>query len=457
MRRGLWRVDSAKRPVIERASSADLAFLAMEAGNVPEQFAAILLVEPAGDFILSHLRQVISERILAIPRLRQRLIKVPVGCGHPVWVDDHDFHIDHHVRAVSCRHPGDERALFETALSVIMEPLSKRAPLWSIFLITELADSRAAVVVVLHHVLADGLGGVNVLAALVDPGMEPASVPFPRPRPALPILARDALLTRLHGMRQAGGSWRSLRRAMFAGGGFRPDPAVPCSLVQPASPRLRMATVRLERARLAAAAHRNGATTNDAVLVAVGAALHKILLSRGESVDPIAITVPVSGRGSRPGPAVGNLVSPMLVDVPAGGAVGERLAQVEAAVRAHKAAATGPPPIAILGGLFRVVARLGGYRYYMNHQRRFHTLVTHVRGPAEPLSFDGHPVSEAIPVAIGERGNMTVSFEALSYAGILTITVIVDPEHGPDLDDLIDQLRTELDSIIASPERKEAS
>ena len=400
---------------------------------------------------------VISERILAIPRLRQRLIKVPVGCGHPVWVDDRDFDIDHHVRAVSCRPPGDERALFDTALSVIMEPLPRKAPLWSVVLITELADGRAAVVVVLHHVLADGLGGLNVLAALVDPGVEPAGVPFPRPLPALPILARDALLTRLRGMRQAAGSWRSLRRAMFAGGGFRPHRAVPCSLVQPTSSRLRMAAVRLERARLAAAAHRNEATTNDAVLVAVGAALHQILLSRGESVGPIAITVPVSGRGSGPGPAVGNLVSPMLVEVPTSGAVRERLAQVEAAVRAHKAAATGPPPIAIMGGLFRVVARLGGYRFYMNHQRRFHTLVTHVRGPAEPLTLDGHPVTEAIPVAIGERGNMTVSFEVLSYAGMLTITVLVDPEHGPDLDDLTRSLQHELDSIIASSERKEAS
>jgi diacylglycerol O-acyltransferase / wax synthase len=177
-----------------------------------------------------------------------------------------------------------------------------------------------------------------------------------------------------------------------------------------------MAVVRLERARLAAAAHRNGATTNDAVLVAVGATLHQILLSRGESVDPIAITVPVSGRGSRHGPAVGNLVSPMLVQVPAGGAVPERLAAVEAAVRSHKAEATGPPPIATLGGLFRVVARLGGYRYYMNHQRRFHTLVTHVRGPAEPLTLDGHPVSEAIPVAIlMTQVKMPVSRESLTH------------------------------------------
>jgi diacylglycerol O-acyltransferase / wax synthase len=95
---------------------------------------------------------------------------------------------------------------------------------------------------------------------------------------------------------------------------------------------------------------------------------------------------------------VGNLVSPMLVDVPTTGGLGARLAQVEAAVHAHRAAATGPPPIAILGGVFRFLARLGGYRFHMNHQHRFHTLVTHVRGPAEPVTFGGHQVSAAIPV-----------------------------------------------------------
>ena len=96
-----------------------------------------------------------------------------------------------------------------------------------------------------------------------------------------------------------------------------------------------------------------GATTNDAVLVAVGGVLHQDLLSRGEPVDPIAVTVPVSGRRPARGPAVGNLVSPMLVNVPARGNISERLERVEAVVRgAHKSAATGPPPIAILGGVF---------------------------------------------------------------------------------------------------------
>ena len=85
-----------------------------------------------------------------------------------------------------------ERALLDTALSVIMDSVAERGSAVVGSSDPELADGKAAVVVVLHHVLADGLGGLNVLAALVDPGVEPAGVPFPRPSPPLPILARDA-------------------------------------------------------------------------------------------------------------------------------------------------------------------------------------------------------------------------------------------------------------------------
>jgi diacylglycerol O-acyltransferase / wax synthase len=96
------------------------------------------------------------------------------------------------------------------------------------------------------------------------------------------------------------------------------------------------------------------------------------------------------------------------------------------------------------------LARLGAYRYYKNHQHLFHTLVTY-RGPVEPVLLGGYEVTAAIPVGVGEGGNMTVYFEVLSYAGVLTIALIVDPDHGPDLDDLTRRLQNQLDSIIASP------
>ena len=386
-----------------------------------------------------------------MPRLRQRLVQVPLGCGGPIWIDDPGFDIRRHVRAVACREPGDEPALLDTALSVIMRPLPRTAPLWSAVLVTGAAGGSLALVIVLHHALADGVGGLAVLAELIDGPAHPPGVCFPRPAPAPASLARDAFAARLRALRHAPQSWHLLRKSIGAGGGLRPPRAAPSSLTQRTGPHRQLAVVRADLAAVRAAAHRHGATTNDAVLVAVAGALHHVLVTRGEPLGTILVTVPVSGRRADDGPPLGNMVSPLLVSVPATGDVPDRLRQVAAQVRAHKQAATGPPPIALLGWLFRPLAALGGFRWYMDHQHRFHTLVSHVRGPAEPVTFGGCRITSAIPAGVGPGGNIPVYFEVLSYAGTLIVTAIADPDHFPGLGTLTDALRAELDLITHHP------
>jgi WS/DGAT/MGAT family acyltransferase len=318
-------------------------------------------------------------------------------------------------------------------------------------LVTGLAGNRAALVFVAHHVLADGVGGLAVLANLVDSRSGIRSACFPRPAPTAAALAQDAFFGRLGALRYVARSWQLLRTSMSAGGGLRPPRAPACSLNQRTGPRRSIAVVRAEVAPVQAAAHLHGATVNDAVLVAIAGALRQVLMVRGESPDALVMAVPVSGR--RPGsePSLGNMVSPMLVPVPATGDIGARLEQVAARVRALKADATGPAPIALLGWLFRPLAAAGGYRWYMNHQHRLHTLVSHVRGPAEQVAFGGFPITSAIPLVVTEGGNVAVYFEVLSYAGTLTISVITDPEHFPDLDTLTKALRAELGLISRLP------
>jgi hypothetical protein len=41
-------------------------------------------------------------------------------------------------------------------------------------------------------------------------------------------------------------------------------------------------------------------------------------------------------------------------------------------------------------------------------------------------------------------GNVTVAFAVLSYAGTLTVTIIADPSHCPDLQLLVAALQREL-------------
>jgi hypothetical protein len=54
-------------PVIERASPSDRAFLAMDSGEVPEQFGVILMLDNAGGLDLARTRGLIAERVQAVP------------------------------------------------------------------------------------------------------------------------------------------------------------------------------------------------------------------------------------------------------------------------------------------------------------------------------------------------------------------------------------------------------
>ena len=440
--------------LVDRASPTDRAFLVMDRGPVPVQFGVILLLEHAAHLDLATVRRLVGQRLGAVPRLSQRLVRAPLGGGGPLWVDDDAFDVRRHVRALDCDDPGDEAALMREALAQVMRPLPRDAPLWSVGLVTGRPSGGVALVIVLHHVLADGMGGLTVLGALVDAdpsASPPAPAPAPQPRPPTTRLVADAWQRRVRAAHEVLPSWRLLRSAMTASGGLAPPAAARSSLVRRTGPRRAVSVVRVPVAPLAAAAHRHGATTNDALLVAVAAALHEVLLARGEQVDPLLVAVPVSGRVDADAAALGNSVSPLLLAVPTTGDLGGRLEQVAAAVRAGHAAATGPPPIALLGGGFRLLARAGGYQWYMRHQHRLHTLVSHVRGPREPVCFGGAPVTAAIPLAVSENGNLTVSFQVLTYAGTVTISALVDPDRFPDLDALAAGLRRQLDLVVRSP------
>jgi hypothetical protein len=197
------------------------------------------------------------------------------------------------------------------------------------------------------------------------------------------------------------------------------------------------------------AAHRADGTVNDALLVAVAGALGALLESRGETVDPLAVTVVVSGRRSAAVTDLGNATTPLVVAVPVLGDPTERLRRFAGTVRAARERATAPPLIALFGPVFRLLAAVGGYAWYLAHQRRFHTLVSNVAGPHRPLTLAGRTVEAIVPVAAGEAGNVTVSFDALSYAGTLAVTVMADADRVPDLPVLGAALRSQLDALVA--------
>ena len=435
---------------VERATPGDVITLAMDLGPLPSQVGAILRFpgSPGGGEPAA-LQGLVAERAGAIPRLRQRLVRSPLGCGPPVWVDDPGADPASHVRLTSCPPPGDERALLDLAAAVMTTPLPSGRPLWSAVVVTGLADGGSALLVVLHHVVADGVGGLAVLAALADGAPAHGPLRPARPAPARRELAADATARRLLALRRLPSSLRSLRRWLRAAGGSRPRPAAACSVIGPVGSRRRYEIVRAEVAPLQAFAHRHGATVNDAVLLAVAAALSDLLASRDETVDPIALGVPVSPRRSTTVDRLGNQVAPILVPAPTTGDPPYRLEQIADAVRTGRAAAGQPPPAGIATVMWWA-SRLGLLRRYMAAQRRMHTMISSLHGPDRPITLGGSPVVSIVPLVSAETGNVRVSFDVLSYAGTLTITTVADPDTVPDLSALTTALRAELAGLTGT-------
>jgi diacylglycerol O-acyltransferase len=406
-------------------------------GRAAGHIGAVLVLGAAPGFIVAEARRVLGERIRAVPRLRQRLYRAPPGCGRPYWADDPAFDIDEQVRQVRCPPPGDERALLDLAAAQLRQPMPGSRPLWSATFVTGLAGGGTGLLVIMDHVLADGIAGLAVLGTLVDQAAEAAEERadrFPAPAPRARELAVDAWRGRLRRTGPAGPGaprrargLRRIREGMAELGGAR-RPAT--SLNRPVGPQRRLDVVAVDLAAIRDLGHAHGGTVNDVMLAAVAGALRTLLAARGEQLGEVTITVPVAARRAASGGELGNQIGIMPITVPATGDFGTRVTRTAEITRERKSRARGASA-ALFVPAFLLLARTGLLRWFASHQRVVHTFVTNLHGPEDPLTFDGAAVQAIIPIP-STTGNVTVTFAAASYAGTLRITILSDPARMPD-------------------------
>lgn len=434
----------------QRLSGEDLTLLAAEASGARMQFAAIVVLD--GTPGLDRLRAVIGGRLGAVPRLRQRLVRVPRG--RPMWVADAAFDLSAHVGSVTGTAPGDRRALLATAARIVEQRLTLARPPWRIVLVDglrpELAGGPSALVIVLHHVLADGLAGLAVLSRLVDPG--PAAAARPPAGPGSPGAASPG---GAGPGRRAGGAARLRAGAVeLLRGGLRGAPV--CSLNPgPVGSRRALGIAQAELAPLVAAAKAAGGTVNDVVLTAVTGAVRDLLAGRGEHPARLVVSIAITARRRVETGELGNRTGVLPVSLPlAGTSARERLPVVAGITRAGKTGLPGASA-AWYGPFMRALAGVGAFGWFVGHQRLVNTFVTNVRGPAEPLTVDGLHVVDLLPVS-PVSGNVAVGFAVLSYAGRLTVTVVADADRGPAADRLAALVQAQL-TELAEPGRNAAT
>jgi diacylglycerol O-acyltransferase / wax synthase len=433
---------------IERASTDDVMSLVSDRDDPPMQVGAVLLLDVGDHFDAGLLGEVLRQRVVSVPRLRQRLIVVPFGCGRPVWVDDPGFEFDEHFSVVHSPGPVDEESVLAGAVERLTTRLPRDRPLWAATLLTGLGDGRSALVFVFHHVLADGIAGLSVLGRLVDGPQTAAGSDFARPAPSLVRLAMDAAGSRVRSILRLPVMLRRLSSAVVELGPSLRTQATPCSLNRPTGTHRRLGMVRSDLAPVIRLAHQNGATVNDVILTAITAALHLLLVERGEHVPAFVVSIPVSSRPQALHGELGNQSGVVPVLLSATGAFPDRLASTCRATRDAKHHPRGAST-ALLGPVFRLLARLGIYQRFIDHQRLIHTFVSNLRGPETALTLLGYPITGVIPLSVA-TGNVTVSFTALSYAGSLVITIGADPDTCPDFDRLQQLLQHQLSHGLES-------
>lgn len=236
--------------------------------------------------------RVLGERVGAVPRLRQRLLGTPLGCGPPVWSDDPAFELGRHLHTVRWPEPGDDRVLLDTVLPHVLAPLLPDRPLCRAVLVDGPVGGRTALAFVVHHVPSDGLGGLAVLDRLLD-GADPARIPPAYPRPPARRLAADAWRSRGAALRATPDRLRRLRTAMAAEGGVVAVRVEPCSLLRVTGPRRRAVVARVRLTAVREAAHHYDGSVNAALLTAVAEALRQVLEWRGETIGAVTAAVPV--------------------------------------------------------------------------------------------------------------------------------------------------------------------
>nr|WP_300150037.1 wax ester/triacylglycerol synthase domain-containing protein [Propionicimonas sp.] len=422
--------------MIERLSGDDLMSLDGDHGTVPMQVGAILWFGPDApgvDALVEHL----AGRLPAVPRLRQVIRRTPLGCGRPIWVDDAGFRLAGHLSVAPVEDPQQVDRL---ALDLLAVRLPRNRPLWAGRIVTGPDGSVLALVLVVHHVLADGLAALALLGALADGADVPAPA-FPRPVPSRRDLTMENLRGRVAGLRTLPMVARQLVMAvrLLVAGGAAPR----TSLNRPTGTRRVVYSVSRELETVREAAHASGGTINDAALAVVSGAVRRLLAGRGEDVAELVISVPFAFHA--PGGAEGNASAVMPLRLPATGELAARIrgvADVTAAAKRRPRAMTN----ALLRPGFALLVRAGLFHRFIDSQRTVNTLVTNVRGPVAPLVLAGRPVTRLVPLT-SPTGNLTVAFVVLSYAGRLSITTIADPDACPDLDALAAALADDLDRL----------
>lgn len=433
---------------MEQLTTLDAGFLHAEDADPRANLAigGLAVLEgpiPDQDSLMSTL----SARIARCPRFAQRIRRHPLDLAAPAWVDDPRFDLAHHVRRIALPRPGGDAELHRAIAEVMSSRLDRSRPLWGIWVIEGLSEDRWALLMKVHHCIADGIAAAHMLAGLSDHGIPRSFAHRPTTRNGLrsaPTALAANVIRGIHGA------------AELAVGLLRLSPG--SSLNGPIADLRRYSAARVSLDDVRQVCQTFGVTVNDVALAALTESYRDLLIRRGEQPLPESLRtlVPVSMRSAAQAGEIDNRVSAMLPYLPVEEkspvarlrTVHARLSEVKAGGQRQAGNAfvslANAIPFALTAPVVRILTRLP--------QRAVTTLVTNVPGPREPLKIMGRRAIAVLPIPpIAMR--LRTGVAVLSYADDLYFGILADYDTVPEVDELARGVQVAVARLLASGKR----
>jgi WS/DGAT/MGAT family acyltransferase len=462
---------------MQRLTGLDASFLYLETPSSHMHVASLIVLDPTetgAPVSLEEVKRVYGERLHLAPPFRRRLVEVPFGLHHPLWIEDPDFDLDFHIRSTAIPSPGGVEQLTNLVSRLVALPLDRSRPLWEVWVIDGLEGGRVGCLSKVHHAAIDGASGNELTVALLDltpeiayhePEEEWVADRIPTDAELLGYaatsLARQPVRVAKAGVKTAGAALAVRRRNRETPRLAPPSPfsAPHTSFNTAITPRRSFAFRSVSLPAVKAIRKKTGATVNDVVLALCSGALRRYLEKQGEEPEgPLVAMVPVSVRSADEKADLGNRVTSVFASLATDvedprerlDVIHECMVDVKEQQQAIGADTLGDWAEFAAPALAGTAARLySRTRMADRHRPLFNVTISNVPGPSFPLYSIGARMEAIYPIGpIMDGGGLNIT--VMSYLDSLDFGILACPDVLPDVWQLADGLQEALEELVAA-------
>ena len=431
----------------------DSLMITAELISSPMHVAALLILRPPdGVDTDAYLRALYEDSLTARVEIDPRLRRVPhrgLDTGFLwVWrdVEDDGGHLDirHHCQRRTLPPGGGPDALWQLVSELHAVPMNRAEPQWMAYLIDGLPDGRFAFYIKVHHIVVDGVAGLQMITRSLSTDAGERGMP-PFYAAASPPKATGTAEQPRHGA----GLIPALREIASAVGSpesrgvVTPFSAPQTRFNAKLGSHRAVAGAGLKRSRVRAVQQAAAVTGNDVMMTVISSVLRDWLDERDELPDKSLVAIcPVTVRDHGPAAAdshgnrfgLGLCTLRTDIDDPA-----RRLAAVSAAMAALKKEVSEHGPGAMLiamGPAIGPTILLPLLPFATGVPPSFNIPISNVPGPREQMYFNGSSVDEMYPVSTVYDG-MALNVTVCSYAETISVGYVADHDVMPDIQTLI--------------------